>query len=532
MFEFLQESIQENNMLYIENGISTIEDCVYAYETAQTYDDYMLITESLSSSVSAVFQRIADAFQKILDAFRNLFNSKEQEDLKNKLQQNPEAAKTKVKVADQKQLNDLYDEATKKIKNGEDPEEVQSWFKKHAKGIAATAAVTMTAGALLFVRERNNKNALEAAKKRGDDFKRLYKDAQAENTFLRQKGEYMDAAAKNIERDRDEIFIKSQKIIKHSRELEQENERLSRQNQNLSKRVRSYHDKYKDAQAELNQSGAQASRDAAKLKGQLAQAQAELNKITADRKKAEKIIASNTREINGLTAQINALKASGTADKKQISTLTSKVNSLKSELNTAEKNNAKLSRAYDHHIKLLDNLGYKSNNVSAHPAKRAAQSAAAKAANIQAKNAKAVFTKDAKNKADAAKQANALLAMTKTYQEVTEDIYNDAGRAISAAISGKGQNAPNPFAVKLPGQNIDTLMTKSQQKRNSTSYMRNGGRYTKSSADDLFDGDYLQEYGYEDYDNEYDLYDESEEYDDYFEDGYDQFSYDYDESDY
>ena len=82
MFEFLQESIQENNMLYIENGISTIEDCVYAYETAQTYDDYMLITESLSSSVSAVFQRIADAFQKILDAFRNLFNSKEQEDLK------------------------------------------------------------------------------------------------------------------------------------------------------------------------------------------------------------------------------------------------------------------------------------------------------------------------------------------------------------------------------------------------------------------------------------------------------------------
>ena len=490
MFEFLQESIQENNMLYIENGISTIEDCVYAYETAQTYDDYMLITESLSSSVSAVFQRIADAFQKILDAFRNLFNSKEQEDLKNKLQQNPEAAKTKVKVADQKQLNDLYDKAAKKIKNGEDPEEVQSWFKKHAKGIAATAAVTMTAGALLFVRERNNKNALEAAKKRGDDFKRLYKDAQAENTSLRQK------------------------------------------NENLSKRVRSYHDRYNAAQAELNQSGAQASRDTAKLKGQLAQAQAELNKITADRKKAEKIIASNTREINGLTAQINALKASGTADKKQISTLTSKVNSLKSELNTAEKNNAKLSRAYDHHIKLLDNLGYKSNNVSAHPAKRAAQSAAAKAANIQAKNAKAVFTKDAKNKADAAKQANALLAMTKTYQEVTEDIYNDAGRAISAAISGKGQNAPNPFAVKLPGQNIDTLMTKSQQKRNSTSYMRNGGRYTKSSADDLFDGDYLQEYGYEDYDNDYDLYDESEEYDDYFEDGYDQFSYDYDESDY
>lgn len=529
MFEFLQESIQENNMLYIENGISTIEDCVYAYETAQTYDDYMLITESLSSSVSAVFQRIADAFQKILDAFRNLFNSKEQEDLKNKLQQNPEAAKTKVKVADQKQLNDLYDKATKKIKNGEDPEEVQSWFKKHAKGIAATAAVTMTAGALLFVRERNNKNALEAAKKRGDDFKRLYKDAQAENVRLQSQSKIMKTA-KDLTIDSQDRTIKFTRGMND--ELKRENDKLKEQNENLSKRARSYHDKYNAAQAALNQSGAQASRDAAKLKGQLAQTQAELNKITADRKKAEKTIISNTREINGLTAQINALKASGTADKKQISALTSKVNSLKSELNTAEKNNAKLSRAYDHHIKLLDNLGYKSNNVSAHPAKRAAQSAAAKAANIQAKNAKAVFTKDAKNKADAAKQANALLAMTKTYQEVTEDIYNDAGRAISAAISGKGQNAPNPFAVKLPGQNIDTLMAKSQQKRNSTSYMRNGGRYTKSSADDLFDGDYLQEYGYEDYDNDYDLYDESEEYDDYFEDGYDQFSYDYDESDY
>lgn len=122
MFEFLQESLWENDMSYIDRGISTIEDCMYAFECAQTDDDFIVIQESMGSAIESVFQRIKDAFKKIIEAFKGLFNKEKNDELAKKIKENPELSKQKVKVPDQKKINKLYDDSVKKIKNGEDPE--------------------------------------------------------------------------------------------------------------------------------------------------------------------------------------------------------------------------------------------------------------------------------------------------------------------------------------------------------------------------------------------------------------------------
>ena len=185
MFEFLQESLWENNMSYIDRGISTIEDCMYAYECAQTDDDFMVIQESMGSAIQSVFQRIKDAFKKIIEAFRGLFNKEKTNELAKQLKDNPNAANQKVMVPDQKKLNKLYDESVKKIKNSEDPEKVDSWFKKHAKGIIATAAVSISVGALFIARERQYKDALSLAEQRADDIDKLYQGTISELNTLR-----------------------------------------------------------------------------------------------------------------------------------------------------------------------------------------------------------------------------------------------------------------------------------------------------------------------------------------------------------
>ena len=185
MFEFLQESLYENNMSYIDRGISTIEDCMYAYECAQTDDDFMVIQESMGSAIQSVFQRIKDAFKKIIEAFRGLFNKEKTNELAKQLKDNPNAANQKVMVADQKKVNKLYVDSVKKVEKGEDPEKVQSWFKKNAKAIAVTTVLSISAGALLITRERQYKEALSLAEQRSRDLDRLYQETMSELNTLK-----------------------------------------------------------------------------------------------------------------------------------------------------------------------------------------------------------------------------------------------------------------------------------------------------------------------------------------------------------
>ena len=125
--------------------------------------------------------------QKVVSmaAVKGLFNKQKDDELVKKIKENPEAAKQKVKVPDQKKLNKLYDDSIKKIKNGEDPEKVDSWFKKHAKAILVTTAVSISVGALFIARDRNYKEALSKAEQRANDLDKMYQETISELNTLK-----------------------------------------------------------------------------------------------------------------------------------------------------------------------------------------------------------------------------------------------------------------------------------------------------------------------------------------------------------
>ena len=499
MFEFLQESVYENDIIFIENGISTIEDCRFAFESAETYDDVMVIQESLGSAVQSVFQRIADAFQKIIQALKDLFTKDKSDELAKQLKENPNAAKQKVKAADQKKLNKLYDDAVKKVQNGEDPEKVQSWFKKNAKAIAVTAAVSVSAAALLLVQNKNHKEALAK----------------------------VESSAKEAEKwlDRRESQLSDERI-EHKREINKLNSQHS---------------------AEISSMQAKHEADLAKINNRKKE---EIKKIRSQVEEANAKCDVYTRKISGLEAQINKLVSSGNADKAKINSLTNQLNTTKSQLSKTKKDKDKLAKGYDRKVKELKKLGWETNNVSADPAKRAAQSAKAKANRQAEVNRKSVLVKDAKAKEDAIKQQTTILNITKEYQKYTSDITHDNERLIMDAIKGTplvDKNGPvNNIAIPNTVVGVDnTTVSKAQKRKQSNAvanqFFRNGGkkggrgRAMYSSADDLIYGSDYLEYGYdeddyyeEDYDDVYDEYTEYEDFDDYLESSYEEFSDEYD----
>ena len=499
MFEFLQESVYENDIIFIENGISTIEDCRFAFESAETYDDVMVIQESLGSAVQSVFQRIADAFQKIIQALKDLFTKDKSDELAKQLKENPNAAKQKVKAADQKKLNKLYDDAVKKVQNGEDPEKVQSWFKKNAKAIAVTAAVSVSAAALLLVQNKNHKEALAK----------------------------VESSAKEAEKwlDRRESQLSDERI-EHKREINKLNSQHS---------------------AEISSMQAKHEADLAKINNRKKE---EIKKIRSQVEEANAKCDVYTRKISGLEAQINKLVSSGNADKAKINSLTNQLNTTKSQLSKTKKDKDKLAKGYDRKVKELKKLGWETNNVSADPAKRAAQSAKAKANRQAEVNRKSVLVKDAKAKEDAIKQQTTILNITKEYQKYTSDITHDNERLIMDAIKGTplvDKNGPvNNIAIPNTVVGVDnTTVSRAQKRKQSNAvanqFFRNGGkkggrgRAMYSSADDLIYGSDYLEYGYdeddyyeEDYDDVYDEYTEYEDFDDYLESSYEEFSDEYD----
>ena len=499
MFEYLQESVYENDMIFIENGISTIEDCRFAFESAQTYDDVMVIQESLGSAVQSVFQRIADAFQKIIQALKDLFTKDKSDELAKQLKENPNAAKQKVKAADQKKLNKLYDDAVKKVQNGEDPEKVQSWFKKNAKAIAVTAAVSVSAAALLLVQNKNHKEALAKVESSAKE---------AEKWWARRESQLSDER------------------IEHKREINKLNSQHS---------------------AEISSMQAKHEADLAKINNRKKE---EIKKIRSQVEEANAKCDVYTRKISGLEAQINKLVSSGNADKAKINSLTNQLNTTKSQLSKTKKDKDKLAKGYDRKVKELKKLGWETNNVSADPAKRAAQSAKAKANRQAEVNRKSVLVKDAKAKEDAIKQQTTILNITKEYQKYTSDITHDNERLIADAIKGTAlvdNNAPvNNIAIPNTVVGVDnTTVSRAQKRKQSNAvanqFFRNGGkkggrgRAMYSSADDLIYGSDYLEYGYdeddyyeEDYDDVYDEYTEYEDFDDYLESSYEEFSDEYD----
>lgn len=494
MFEFLQESVYENDMIFIENGISTIEDCRFAFESAQTYDDVMVIQESLGSAVQSVFQRIADAFQKIIQALKDLFSKDKSDELAKQLKENPNAAKQKVKAADQKKLNKLYDDAVKKVENGEDPEKVQSWFKKNAKAIAVTAAVSVSAAALLLVQNKNHKEALAKVESRAKDAEKWCTRREEQLSF-----------------ERDE----------HKREIDKLNSQHS---------------------AEINSMQAKHEENLAKINNRKKE---EIKKIRSQVEEANARCDVYTRKISGLEAQINKLVSSGNADKAKINSLTNQLNTTKSQLNKTKKDKDKLAKGYNRKVKELKKLGWETNNVSADPAKRAAQSARDKARHQVEVNRKSALIKDAKAKEDDIKQQTTILNITKEYEKYTADITHDNERLIMDAIKGTplvDKNAPvNNIVIPNTEVGVDnTTVSKAQKRKQSNAvanqFFRNGGkkggrgRAMYSSADDLIYGSDYLEYGYDedDYDDVYDEYTEYEDFDDYLESSYEEFSAEYD----
>ena len=510
MFEFLQESVYENDMIFIENGISTIEDCRFAFESAETYDDVMVIQESLGSAVQSVFQRIADAFQKIIQALKDLFTKDKSDELAKQLKENPNAAKQKVKAADQKKLNKLYDDAVKKVQNGEDPEKVQSWFKKNAKAIAVTAAVSVSAAALLLVQNKNHKEALAKVESRA-------KEAEEDLEFFK-------------------------KVRRNERKgLEREIDRINTNHNAEINNLNSQH------AAEISSMQAKHEADLAKVNNRKKE---EIKKIRSQVEEANAKCDVYTRKISGLEAQINKLVSSGNADKAKINSLTNQLNTTKSQLSKTKKDKDKLAKGYDRKVKELKKLGWETNNVSADPAKRAAQSAKAKANRQAEVNRKSVLVKDAKAKEDAIKHQTTILNITKEYQKYTSDITHDNERLIMDAIKGTplvDKNGPvNNIAIPNTVVGVDnTTVSKAQKRKQSNAvanqFFRNGGkkggrgRAMYSSADDLIYGSDYLEYGYdeddyyeEDYDDVYDEYTEYEDFDDYLESSYEEFSDEYD----
>ena len=168
MFEYLQEVVMENDATYMENCLAVIDDCMFAYESAETRMDYDTITESFTGAVGNLLTRIAETFRKVVEKITSLFRRDKDEALNKKIRSNPELAKKKIKVGDQEKLNKLYDDCNKKLEKGEDPNKVLAFFRDHSKQIIAgtVGAVAISLGAfLIWKRKSNDKSGKDVDKK-------------------------------------------------------------------------------------------------------------------------------------------------------------------------------------------------------------------------------------------------------------------------------------------------------------------------------------------------------------------------------
>jgi len=250
MYNIMYENMMDIQDDAITGYLGTLNDCVLCMESCiESDDDDMLyeITESVADVLSNIYNAIVQIFTTIRDGFLSFFkkNEKKEKELAEQIQKNPQAAKQKIKVVDQKKLEDAYNEGKKKLENGEDYETVHKEYKKKStkliKGVAITGAViTVGAGFYAYGKHKNTqikkaendvfvykkiaasrRKALDAEMRKNreleDNNKALYdygKMAQQEITSLRKDLNVAENLSSKLQGDVDKLSEKIQSLTK------------------------------------------------------------------------------------------------------------------------------------------------------------------------------------------------------------------------------------------------------------------------------------------------------------------------------
>lgn len=185
MLQYLQEAVIENEQMYMENCISTMDDCILAYETADNTLEYDVINESFKDAFNNLMQKIIKLFKEAVAKIKSIFVKEKELTFKQKVMNFPEVAKKKIKIRDHKKLRKLYNDCNKKLEKFMDSNKVIEYFKVHSKEIiAATAAastVAISVGAYEIYKKKSSDESAEEVNKTGKNVISLFSKVFSKN---------------------------------------------------------------------------------------------------------------------------------------------------------------------------------------------------------------------------------------------------------------------------------------------------------------------------------------------------------------
>lgn len=243
MFEYLQEVIVENDQMYMENCFNILN-----YSLNNTLYDDNDIMESVKDAFNGILDAIDAFFSKIIESIKSLFTKNEVDTIKKVVNENPEIAKTKIKIHDQKELDKLYNQCVIKIEKGEDPNKVISYYKKRSSAIKTSVYIIGCIGVILYKRDRDQKKQIDNLQRSNNRLTKkveIYKKVIGKYRVVnKQKTSIINKlAAKN----------KSYKntLASTAKSQEKINE-LSNENQNLKKTAEIYKNKLSESNKKCN----------------------------------------------------------------------------------------------------------------------------------------------------------------------------------------------------------------------------------------------------------------------------------------